>query len=90
MKLTDQHVREVYKKSLGKYCIGKINANGMYLLEFAKLHQLKLTNTLFRHKTSHMNTWECPERITPHNDKNTNTVRRNPYRNQIDYILVRE
>ena len=36
----------------------------------------------------HRTTWECPERKQQHLDKD-GTPRRNPYRNQIDYVLVR-
>ena len=51
-------------------------------------NELVITNTLFQHKMPHRTTWECPERKNEHKDKDGG-VRRNPYRNQIDYILVR-
>ena len=37
---------------------------------------------------AHRTTWVCPERKQEHRDKYGN-IRRNPYRNQIDYILVK-
>lgn len=52
-------------------------------------YKLILTNTLFQHKMAHRTTWECPERKTEHQDAQSKETRRNPYRNQIDYILTR-
>ena len=72
-----------------KYARSKINENGQLLLEFSKLHNLCLTNTYFKHKPSHQTTWQSPIRITEHMDSKSQQPRRNPYRNQIDYILVR-
>ena len=37
---------------------------------------------------AHRTTWICPERVQDHKDRNGN-IRRNPYRNQIDYIITR-
>ena len=37
---------------------------------------------------AHRTTWICPERVQDHKDKDGN-IRRNPYRNQIDYIMTR-
>ena len=34
-------------------------------------------------------TLECPERIQKHIDSKSGTIRKNPYRNQIDFILIR-
>ena len=34
-------------------------------------------------------TWECPQRITKHKDSKSGEIRLNPYRNQIDYIMVK-
>ena len=74
-------------KAIGKYAKSKINENGELMLEFAELQNLKLTNTFFRHKPAHMSTWQCPQRQVI--DSNSMTIRRNPYRNQIDFILIR-
>ena len=38
---------------------------------------------------SHRWTWECPERKKDHIDRNSGEIRRNRYRNQIDFILLR-
>ena len=37
---------------------------------------------------AHRITWTCPKRVQDHKDKDGN-IRRNPYRNQIDYIMTR-
>ena len=77
-----------YPENLGTFGKGQVNSNGEYLLETARKNQLCLTNTLFYHKMAHRTTWVCPERKKEHCDKHGN-IRRNPYRNQIDYILVK-
>ncbi len=69
-----------YPTNMGRFGKGKLNSNGDHLLELASRNDLILTNTIFNHKMTHRTTWVVPER------KNTN--RRNPIRNQIDYILV--
>ena len=74
---------------VGKYAKSDININGEKLIEFCMLHKLKITNTFFKHKAIHLTTWESPVNVTNINDSKTNTPRRNPYRNQIDYILVK-
>ena len=78
------------RNRLGKYALGELNENDELLLEFAKMNDLKITNTFFKHKPSHLTTWECPERTNGNLDAKTQTVRRNPYRNQIDFILIRK
>ena len=60
-------------------------------MEFANSNDLVLTNTLFRHKMAHRTTWECPLRKNETNYVTANgkkEIRRNPYRNQIDYIMI--
>ena len=69
-----------YLNHIGKYGKGKLNLNGEHLLELCTRNDLVLTNTLFCHKLCHRTTWTCPER--------KNSARKNPYRNQIDYIIV--
>ena len=59
------------------------------LIEFSEMNNLKITNTFFKHKPAHTSTWQCPQRKSGTIDSNSQTPRRNPYRNQIDYILVR-
>ena len=74
---------------VGGFGKGEMNSNGKHLVEMGMRNELILTNTQFCHKLSHRTTWVCPERKEEHKDKN-GMVRRNPYRNQIDYILVRK
>ena len=79
---------ENYPDVLGKFGKGMVNENGMALLEFCSRNGLVLTNTKFQHKMAHITTWEAPERK---NAKDRNgELRRNPYRNQIDYIIIRK
>ena len=56
------------------------------MLETCKGQNLLLTNTLFQQKKAHRTTWEAPFRnfITRSGEE-----RRNPVRNQIDYIITR-
>ena len=63
-----------------------MNSSGEALLQFCKLMGMHLSNTHFQHKLAHITTWESPER---HSCKGPDDQpRRNPFRNQIDYILV--
>ena len=79
-----------YPENIGKYGKGHINSNGENLLDYAKENSLVLTNTLFPHKLAHRTTWTCSERIQPHNSSTDGTPHRNPYRNQIDYIITKQ
>ena len=72
-----------FPENIGKFGKGEINSNGSCLLEFCNRNGLFLTNTFFQHKLAHRVTWTCPEKI----NKNK---RKNPIRNQIDYILTRK
>ena len=67
---------------VGKYARNKVNENGHLLIEFCKLHNLLITNLIFKHKPSHQTTWISPLPPT--------FPRKNPYRNQIDYVLLRK
>lgn len=49
------------------------NERGFRLLEFAKMHNLVVSNTRYRHKMSRRITWTSPDGLT---------------RNQIDYIMI--
>ena len=71
-----------YQENMGKYGKGELNSNGKELLEMCSRQKLVLTNTLFRHKMAHRATWESPA-------SNADKDRRNPYRNQIDYVITR-
>ena len=74
--------KDGYSECMGRY------GNGEQLVEFALEDRLCLVNTKFRHTMSHRTTCTAPERSSNHKDKD-GKIRRNPYRNQIDYILVR-
>ena len=79
---------ERFPENIGKFGKGHLNGNGEQLLQYAKENELVLTNTLFNIKLAHRTTWTCLERINPHLTHD-GTTRRNPYRNQIDYILTK-
>ena len=71
---------------MGKFGKGQLNSSGRILLETCRKNDLVITNTLFQHKMSHRSTWIAPFRnfITWNGEK-----RKNPIRNQIDYMIVR-
>ena len=73
---------KIYQAVIGKYGKGQVNTNRTHVLNFSTINNLKLVNTFFKHKPTHITTWTSPE--TPRGS------RRNSYRNQIDYILVRK
>ena len=75
-------------ENIDKYGRGRLNTNGRYLPECTKEHDMILTNTMFNHKMCLRATSTAPERIIDHNHHDGNPVR-NPYRNQIDYILIK-
>ncbi len=77
-----------YPEAVGRYGKGQTNSSGEYLVEFALQNDLFLTNTRFPHKMCHRTTWTGPERKGDFRDKN-GKIRRNPYRNQIDYIMIK-
>ena len=73
---------KVFKAVIGRYGKGKVNTNGTHLLNFSSINNLKLVNTFFKHKPTHLTTWTSLE--TPRGSS------RNSYRNQINHILVRK
>ena len=73
---------KIYQAVIGNYGKGQVNTNGTHLLNVSSINNLKLVNTFFKHKLTHITTWTSPE--TPRGS------RRNSYRNQIDYILVKK
>ena len=77
-----------YPECIGRYSKGKMNSNGKHLAEFPLLNYLFLTNTKFKHKMCHRTTRTGPERRNEFKDKN-GEIRRNPFRNQSDYILIK-
>ena len=79
---------KLYPENLGIYGKGLTNQNGEFLLNFCSRNNLCLTNTFFKHKLCNITTWESPDyKNKKHRD---GTVRRNPYRNQIDYIITKK
>ena len=88
-----------FPEEVGRFGKGHVNNNGQALLECMKTHNVVLTNTLFRHKLAHVSTWEALERtfigIVDENGNHRQLLdldgcpRRNLFRNQIDYIAVR-
>jgi exonuclease III len=88
-----------FPDNMGRYGKGHTNENGLALLEFLSKNNLILTNTLFPHKLSHRTTWTAPDRQhTSSKDSEGNKKlllgpdgkpRRQPFRNQIDYIAIR-
>ena len=83
IKPNNKATYQSYIENVGKFNKGEINVNGEYLLGFSKRYNLKITNTC------HITTWECPERIEKHLDSKSGKIRNNPYRNQIDFIMIR-
>ena len=64
-----------HEKVVGKFGLGDCNERGERLIQFCKENQLIVTNTFYEHPMRRRYTWKSPgER----------------YRNQIDFILVRE
>ena len=77
---------EEFPINIGKYGKRILNSSGRHFLEMCRKHDLVLTNTRIKHKICHGTTWTAPFRnfIAREGEE-----RRNPVRNQIDYILVR-
>ena len=78
--------RKDFPNNMGYYGKGEINSSGKYLLEMCKKYDLIITNTLFKHKMSQRTTWTAPyKEFVTHNGE----TRKNPIRNQIDFIIVK-
>jgi len=75
---------KIYHGIIGRYGKGDVNENGYHLLNFSKLNDMRITNTFFKHKPSHVTTWETPALPS------SLSGRINRYRNQIDYIIVKK
>ena len=66
---------------LGSNSKGKRNINGQTLIDFCTEQELLITNSIFKHPSRHITTWEATRR---HQNKLVKTY------NQIDYILVKK
>ena len=60
--------------AIGPHGIGKMNANGLRLLSLCCEHNLIVTNTVFRHRTTHKTSWMHPRSKQWH---------------LLDYVIVR-
>ena len=88
-----------FPDNIGRFGKGHVNENGHALLEFTAKNDIVLTNTLFSHKLCHRTTWTAPERYhtSAKDDQGNpqlllgpdNLPRREPFRNQIDYIATK-
>ena len=78
----------IYKENMNRYGKGELNSNGEYLLNVLRDNEMVITNTFSPIKLSHRTTWTAPERRSDikHHD---GSIRRNPIRNQIDYIITK-
>ena len=76
------------KTVMGRFGKGQLNDNGIELIDFCSRNELVLTNTVFQHKINHRTTWQSP--ATPNRKAKDGNSRRNPVRNQIDYVIVRK
>ena len=72
---------------MGKYGKGYENSSGKMLLELCAKNNMVITNTTFEHKLTNRTTWTAPMRefVTKEGK-----ARRNPVRNEIEYIIVRQ
>ena len=74
---------------IGKYAKSEIYVNSEKMIEFWVIINMKITNTYFKYKPIHLTTWQSPSPYVIITDCKTNTPRRNLFRNQIGYVLVR-
>ena len=65
---------DIWRGTIGREGVGKINANGTLLLSKCVEHDLVITNTLFRQKNKLKTTWQHP---------------RSKHWHLLDYIIVR-
>ena len=65
------------KKIIGKYAKSDINENRERLRELRNLHNLRITNTFFKHKPAHQTTWKSPAQYKNIGDSKTKLLRNN-------------
>ena len=53
-------LHEIYEGIIGKHGVGKVNANGLRLLNLCATFELCITNTFFQLKNMHKTTWMHP------------------------------
>ena len=78
--------RDEFKENMGKFGKELLNSSGRRLLEMCRKEDIVLTNTISDHKKCHRITWIAPYRNFTTWD---GEERRNPVRNQVDYIIIR-
>ena len=47
---------KIYQEVIGKYGKGQVNTNGIHLLNLSSINNLKLVNTFFKQKLTHITT----------------------------------
>ena len=60
-KTDNASINKICQAAIGKYGKGQVNTNGTHLLKFSSINNLKLVNTFFKHKPTHITTWTSPE-----------------------------
>ena len=80
--------KELFPNNVGHFGHGHLNSNGERLGQLLNNNNLTATNTLFNHKIKHRITWTHPNQNPTQKDKKSGLPRRNPIRNQIDYIIA--
>ena len=78
-----QHTED--SKPVGLYGKGKRNSSGEMLIDLCTSKEMCIANTYFQHKLGHRTTWTAPMRSFITHD---GTERREPIRNQIDFVIV--
>ena len=77
----------LFPENVGQFGKGNLNSNGERLGQFLAKNSLIATNTFFDHKIKHRVTWTHPNQFPNFIDKKSGQKRRNPVRNQIDFII---
>ena len=80
----------IFPNNVGNFGKGNLNSNGERLGQFIVNNNLIATNTFFDHKLKHRVTWHHPDKNPKYIDKKSGLPRRNPIRNQIDFILTKQ
>jgi len=78
-----------FPEVMGRYGKGEMNTSGRILAETLLRNNMILCNTMFPHKICHRTTWQAPESVQDHNDRNGDR-RRNPCRSQIEYLILKK